>query len=491
MNVRIGISHNQKNIKVKFNGIFTVTDGEGKFTGRIKEETFYDIALMKSVPAEHQWYEKIDTIFDISKMESYRLKYDPNEISTKTVKAGKQIGRFDNFEYWILKKAPDMSGKIYPSGDYRYKKLVKKVSDGEINFLGDIYRKKITFIPDNCDCSFTVEGVRVGIDFHWDHKEDLKYGGGLEIMIDNSGGLTAVNIVDLEEYIASVNSSEMRNDNNIEMLKAQTVAARSTVLATMGKHHFDEGFDLCSDDHCQCYQGLGKLSELSIRVTKETEGKVLMFDSRFVDARYSKICGGITERYSACWEDFDLPYLASFYDDSKGEEVISELSENGARDFIDNGDQDCFCNTSRHKLPESLSFCEDLFRWEISVRPEDIEKALKNKFGIEIGEIKDIEAVKRGRSGRIITIKVTGSDGNVLIGKELNVRRLLSDTHLPSSAFYILKDRSSFILKGAGWGHGVGLCQIGAQIMGESGYNYKQILKHYYRGASVRRVEGV
>ncbi|MDD3044459.1 MAG: SpoIID/LytB domain-containing protein [Candidatus Delongbacteria bacterium] len=491
MNIRIGFLHNRKTVKVKFNGVYSVKDCRDNPKGFTEKDRSYEITLLKSVPAEHQWYEKIDTVFDVGKLESYRQKYDPNEIRTKTVKAGKQIGRYDNFEYWILRTSPDMSGKIYPSGDFKYKKLVKKVSDGEISFSGEAFSKKISFIPESRSCSFTIEGVRVGIDFHWDHKEDLEYGGGLEIMIDNSGGLTAVNIVDLEEYLASVNSSEMRNDNNIEMLKAQTVAARSTVLATMGKHHFDEGFDLCSDDHCQCYQGIGKLSELSVRVAEETKGEVLMFDSRFVDARYSKICGGITERYSACWEDFDLPYLASFYDDRKGEEVTAELSENETREFIDNSGQDCFCNTFRHELPQSLSFCKDLFRWEVSVSSEDIRKNLKDKFGIEIGEVKDITAILRGRSGRIIKLKVTGSEGEVIIDKELNVRRLLSPTHLPSSAFYILKSSDSFILKGAGWGHGVGLCQIGAQIMGESGYNYKQILKHYYRGASVRRTDGL
>ncbi len=491
MNIRIGFLHNRRNLKVKFKGNYSVSGLEGRVTDRTVAGRSYELNLLDSVPAEHQWYEKLDTFFDITKMESYRQKYDPDEISTRTVKAGKKIGLSDNFEYWIMKKAPDMSGKIYPSGDFRYKKLVKKEADGEIGFSGARYRKKIVFIPENRNCSFSVEGVRVGIDFHWDHTEDLEYSGGLEVMIDNSGGLTAINIVDLEDYLASVNSSEMRNDNNIEMLKAQTVAARSTVLATMGKHHFEEGFDLCSDDHCQCYQGIGKISELSLRVAEETKGEVLMFDSRFADARYSKICGGVTERYSACWEDRDLPYLASFYDRHNGEEVVSEMSENETRTFIDNTENDCFCNTFRHKLPKSLSFCKDLFRWEVSVSIVDIEKNLKIKFGKEIGEIKNIEAVQRGRSGRIINLIVSGSDGVVIIGKELNVRRLLSDTHLPSSAFYITRDHECFILKGAGWGHGVGLCQIGAQIMGESGYDYKQILKHYYRGASVRRTDGI
>jgi SpoIID/LytB domain protein len=490
MNIRIGFLHNRKYLKVKFNGSFIIEDSDGISMGRTEQEKEYEFVVGSSVPAEYRWYEKIQTVPELNKLESYREKFYIDEISTKIVKVGRKIGDSDNFEYWLLKRSADMEGKVYPSGDYRYKKVINREADGEIRFEGRTYRKKIVFIPESSDSCFIVKDVRVGIDFHWDHSEDLEYCGILEVMIDSVGDITAVNIIELEEYIASVNSSEMRNDNNIEMLKAQTVAARSTVLATMGKHHFSDGFDLCADDHCQCYQGRKKISDLSLRVAEETKGEVLMFDSRFVDARYSKICGGITERYSACWEDMDFPYLASVKDNSAGDEIFCVPGEEEAERFISDGNYDCFCNTKKHKLPASLSFCNDLFRWERNISAGEIAENLRKKLGTDIGDLKEFAILERGRSGRIIRIELKGTKKSVIIEKELNVRRLLSDTHLPSSAFYFRLEGENYKLTGAGWGHGVGLCQIGAQIMGESGYGYIQILKHYYRGAAVKKMGG-
>ncbi len=488
MKLRIGFLHSCDELSVRFSGKYSVYNADGVLCGKVIPDKDTAISLVNSIPSEYQWYEKIEIVHDVGKLESYREKYYIDEISTRIIKTGKKVGNSDNFEYWLLKKTSDMNGKIYPSGDYKYKKITLKEASGEICFSDSNYKNRINFIPDNKESSFTVRNVRVGIDFHWDHSEDLEYGGSLEIMINGDGKLTAVNIIDLEEYISSVNSSEMRNDNNIEMLKAQTVAARSTVLATIGKHHFNDGFDLCADDHCQCYQGRKKLSELSIKVAKDTEGEILLFDSRVVDARYSKICGGITERYSACWEDMDFPYLASVQDDASGIEIFTSMSESEADSFIQDNNLDCFCNTLKYELPDSLSFCKDLFRWETEISSSQIEKNLKTKFSTVIGKINDIEVIERSRSGRIVRLEVIGEETSVVIEKELNIRRLMSDTHLPSSAFIIIRDGKNFRLKGAGWGHGVGLCQIGAQIMGQSGYDYRQILKHYYRGTAVRKI---
>ncbi|HQO10347.1 MAG TPA: SpoIID/LytB domain-containing protein [Clostridiales bacterium] len=488
MQVRIGFLHKRESIKVIFDGGYVLSDSECIDDTTLQDGITYEIAVGKSNPAEYEWYEKLETVFTIDKLESKRDKYYLDEKSTRILKVGKQIGKSDNFEYWILKKTSDMEGKIYPSGDYRYKKIIKKEAEGTLIFSGTEYKNKIRFIPKNAASKFRIEGVSVGIDFHWDHKEDLEYEGELELMIDSSGFLTAVNIIGLEEYLTSVNSSEMRNDNNIEMLKAQTVAARSTVLATMGKHHFSDGFDLCADDHCQCYQGINKISELSKRVAEATIGEVLMFDSYFVDARYSKICGGITERYSTCWEDMEFSYLAAVTDSDPETEIKEKMSESEAEKFIKNEDFECFCNTKKYSLPGSLNFCRDLFRWEFKISSDDIQKNLKNKFGIDTGTIKDINVLKRGYSGRIYELEIEGEEKRTVISKELNIRRLLSDTHLPSSAFLIERTQHGYILKGAGWGHGAGLCQIGAQIMGEKGYSYKEILKHYYKGSVIKKL---
>lgn len=488
MKVRIGFLHKKDRIKVRFKGIFSVYHDSGEVIEKVVSGTTIEAEIISSEPAEYEWYEKLETFFDIEKLESVRQKYNIDQIPTRVVKAGKQIGSTDNFEYWILEKTSDMEGKIYPSGDYKYKKLIKKESSGIIEVSGKQFSKRVRFVPEDKDCSFMVEGVDVGIGFHWDHSETLEYGGELEIFIDNTGRLTAVNIIDLEDYLSSVNSSEMRNDNNIEMLKAQTVAARSTVLATMGKHHFDEGFDLCSDDHCQCYQGIGKMSGLSVGVAKATEGEVLVFDNTIADARYSKICGGITERYSSCWEDMDFPYLASFYDNKDSQTVPDIPDENYIEDMIRDKDFDCFCNTFKYSLPGSLDFCRDLFRWEETISCAEIEKNLKSKFGQDIGKITDMKILRRGYSGRAVELEISGTSGKTVISKELNIRRLLSKTHLPSSAFLIGKNGEEFTLTGAGWGHGAGMCQIGAQIMGEKGFSYKDILKHYYKHTTLKKI---
>ncbi|MBN2789724.1 MAG: SpoIID/LytB domain-containing protein, partial [Candidatus Delongbacteria bacterium] len=377
-----------------------------------------------------------------------------------------------------------------PSGDFKYKKIIKKDSTGEIiSDKGPFSAKCIKFVPDNDNnCSFIVKEVPVGIDFHWSHSEELEYKGELEVMIGNSGLLTSVNIIDIESYLKSVNSSEMRNDNNIEMLKAQTVAARGTVLATMGKHHFSDGYDLCADDHCQCYQGTKRITDISNIVTETTEGEVLMFDNKFCDTRYSKICGGITEKYSTCWEDMDFPYLPAISDDCDKTIFRKPMDEIEAEKFIKNNDLECYCNTYKYKLPGSLKFSKDLFRWEEEIASVEIKDNLLRKFDRNIGDILDIIPMERGYSGRISKLNVVGTDGETIISKELNIRRLLSASHLPSSAFIIRKTGNKYILKGAGWGHGVGLCQIGAQIMGEQGISYKDILKHYYKGSVLKKI---
>ena len=205
-------------------------------------------------------------------------------------------------------------------------------------------------------------------------------------------------------------------------------------------------------------------------------------------ARYSKICGGITERYSSCWEDMDFPYLASFYDNKDSETVREVPGENFVENLIKDKDLDCFCNTYKNSLPESLSFCRDLFRWEERISGEEISENFKSKFGKDIGKVTDMKILRRGYSGRAVELELSGTSGRSVVSKELNIRRLLSKTHLPSSAFLIEKDGGTFTLTGAGWGHGAGMCQIGAQIMGEKGFSYKEILKHYYKHTALKKL---
>ena len=489
MNIKIGFQHNKNTINLYFNGKYKVYDGNNEKILDIENAPLI-LELQNSKAAEYDWYEKIDTFYDVSKMESYQEKYFYKNSKIRIIRVGVEIGKFDNFEYWVLKKTVNMDGKIYPSGDFQYKKLIKKESIGTIISDDSISTvKSIRFVPENENCSFTVKDVPIGIDFHWGHSEELEYEGELEVFVGNKGLLSAVNIIDLESYLISVNSSEMRSDNNIEMLKAQTVAARGTVLATIGKHHFSDGFDLCADDHCQCFQGSKRITETSRIVTSETAGEVLMFDNSFCDTRYSKICGGITEKYSTCWEDMDFSYLPAITDNTDKNIIPMKLSESEAEKFISDENYDCYCNTYKHKLPESLEFSKDLFRWEENISLTEIKENLKIKFQREIGNILDVVPIERGYSSRIKILEVIGTEGKTIISKELNIRRLLSSSHLPSSAFITEKTEDGFSLKGAGWGHGVGLCQIGAQIMGEKGHSYQDILKHYYKGSVLKKLE--
>ncbi|MDA3886933.1 MAG: SpoIID/LytB domain-containing protein [Candidatus Delongbacteria bacterium] len=488
MKIKIGFQHSKNNINLYFNGKYKVYDCNNDKLVDIENSPLI-LEFQNPIPAEYDWYEKIDTFYDVSKMESYQEKYFYKNSKVRIIRVGVEIGKFDNFEYWVLKKTVNMDGKIYPSGDFKYKKLIKKESTGTIiSNVGISSVKSIRFVPENQNCSFLVKDVPIGIDFHWGHSEELEYEGELKVFVDNKGLLSAVNIIDLESYLISVNSSEMRSDNNIEMLKAQTVAARGTVLATIGKHHFSDGFDLCADDHCQCFQGSKRITEISRIVTSETAGEVLMFDNSFCDTRYSKICGGITEKYSTCWEDMDFSYLPAITDNAEKNMIPIKMSESEAEKFISDKDYDCYCNTNKYKLPESLEFSKDLFRWEEKISLSDIKENINNKFQRDIGDILDIIPIERGNSGRIKVLEVLGTEGKTTISKELNIRRLLSNSHLPSSAFILAKNQDGFTLKGAGWGHGVGLCQIGAQIMGEKGHTYKDILKHYYKGSVLKKL---
>ena len=489
MKIRIGFQHSKHKVSLQFNGKYQILNDRSEKIGEIENDEFL-LEIENSKPAEYDWYEKIDTFYDVSKMEGMHDKYHYKNSKIRIVRVGMEIGEFDNFEYWVLRRSQNMDNKIYPSGDFQYKKLIKKESTGTIiSNTGISLVKSIKFTPENEDCSFMVKDVPIGIDFHWEYSEELEYEGELEVFIDNKGLLTAVNIIELEQYLISVNSSEMRSDNNIEMLKAQTVAARGTVLATIGKHHFSDGYDLCADDHCQCFQGVKRVTDTSKKVTSETKSEVLMFDNKFCDTRYSKICGGITERYSTCWEDMDFPYLPALSDNKEKDILTDKMSEIEAVEFISNKDYECYCNTYQYRLPESLEFSKDLFRWEKQITTNEIKENLNNKFQKEIGNILNIVPVERGYSGRIKALEIIGTEDRTIISKELNIRRLLSSSHLPSSAFIIDKNEDTFILRGAGWGHGVGLCQIGAQIMGEQGYNYKDILKHYYKGSVLKKLE--
>lgn len=368
---------------------------------------------------------------------------------------------------------------------------------------------------------FELSEVTIGIRFHWERQENQRFRGALRL-IASGGSLTVINLVRAEDYLVSVISSEMRATASLEFLKAHAVISRSWLLAQLGSSlrsadcpassspsgpdgvrlrwydHTDHTlFDVCADDHCQRYQGITRAStEVAARAVRETRGLVLVSDGQICDARFSKCCGGMTEAYATCWADRDFSYLTPVRDAAGAQPPVADLrSEAGAGQWIRSA-PDAFCHTSDARiLSQVLNDYDrettDFYRWQQAYTRQELSGLFARKSGIDVGDIVDLIPLARGRSGRIWKLQVVGTRRTVVIGKELEIRRLLSPTHLYSSAFVVDKVPAdapvpdSFLLTGAGWGHGVGLCQIGAAVMSESGYTYEQILHHYYTGAQL------
>lgn len=393
----------------------------------------------------------------------------------------------------------------------------------KILWNGELY-DTIEFNPLNeKEASFELKGVTIGINFHWERKENQVFKGALKIIVEDNK-LTAVNVLGVEEYLTSVISSEMSATASLELLKAHAVISRSWLLAQIEKNREIEGssveysamretedelirwydredhvkFDICADDHCQRYQGITRAStDIVKKAIEETRGELLMFENKICDARYSKSCGGVFEEFQNCWEEIKYPYLVAKRDMPQGNEMPDLTIEENAREWILTS-PDSFCNTTDKVIlsqvlnnydQETLNF----YRWEQGYSVEELSELIKERTGTDYGTILDLIPIERGTSGRLVRLKIVGSKKSRIIGKELEIRRSLSTSHLYSSAFVVEKEVGQdgtpikFVLKGAGWGHGVGLCQIGAAVMGEKGYSYNNILLHYFVGASIEK----
>ena len=364
---------------------------------------------------------------------------------------------------------------------------------------------------------FTVSGIKIGIDFHWQRAQKQSFRGALLLSGQGQSAFHLINIVPLEEYLASVISSEMAASAPLEFLKAQAVTARSWLTAMLAKKksirarhpktkgeiivwqdvNDHQGFDVCADDHCQRYQGITRIvSENVNRAIDATRGIFLTSAGEICDARYYKCCGGRTDVFATAWEDASFPYLTSITDGKKQRAPIH--TEKDAAEWL-RAKPDAYCNTNdpeilRKILPsfdlETLNF----YRWRVEYQPEELEEIIRSKSGIDFGRLKNIEALQRGPSGRICRLKIEGSLGAAVVGRELEIRRWLSPSHLLSSAFVVSVERDpdgtaqNFLLEGGGWGHGVGLCQIGAAVMAVRGFRAEEILAHYFAGAQLRKL---
>lgn len=314
--------------------------------------------------------------------------------------------------------------------------------------------------------TFVLKNVRIGIGFHWDRYEDQEFQGSLEIRSNPDGTETAINTIDLEDYLCSVISSEMSADSPMELLKAHAVISRSWAIRAMQKPNH-EGFHVCADDHCQRYEGLRRMSERAVEAVRATAGQVLMYGDEICDCRYYKCCGGKTEVWRTCWEDIDVPYIRSVECPYCG-----RVSAKTLRLVLNNYDQET----------------TDFHDWKVTYTASELSEIIRTKSGINFGEIIDLIPLQRGASGRICQLKIVGTKHTEIIGKELKIRLWLSKTCLYSSWFDISHNPSpvtgnpSWILTGHGWGHGAGLCQIGAAQMAAEGHSFEEILHFYYHG---------
>ncbi|MFZ5515801.1 MAG: SpoIID/LytB domain-containing protein [Candidatus Zhuqueibacterota bacterium] len=333
---------------------------------------------------------------------------------------------------------------------------------------------------------FTIQ-VKTGEGYHFEGDAERSYKGQLEFWLDRFGKITVVNILPMEEYLKGVVGSEMHPEFPLEALKAQAVTARGFSLSRIGKQHRLEPFDLCDEVHCHVYGGVKKESPLINEAVAQTRGQVLMFEGAICEAFYAGVCGGHSEHNENVWNGDAQPFLRGVFDSPySGRLPVDFLQdENRVRQWIESS-PDVYCNTTRGEVPEVLNYTKKYFRWQARYTRDELSRIIAEKTGQTIGSVNQIVPLERGVSGRLKKIEIRGSVRTIVIEKELEIRRALSPTYLYSSCFVVDRDGNDFIFKGAGWGHGVGMCQTGAAMMALKGQNYKQILNHYYQNTSIQ-----
>ena len=403
------------------------------------------------------------------------------------------------------------------SGQIIVKARQRKVVLGDLSGMEIASGKKI-ILSAHDKATFTVSNVKIGIDFHWQRIQEQSFRGNLILSVTSDSSFDLINEIALEDYLASVISSEMSAAAPLEFLKAQAIVARSWIVAMLAKKktarslpssktkdeivvwqdvNDHEGFDVCADDHCQRYQGITKIISYNVQNAIEaTRGLFLVSEGEICDARYNKSCGGQTEIFSTAWEDKSPDYLKSVTDDVTMHPSVQ--TEKEVQEWL-SGRPPAFCNTTDKELLSKIlpTFDQetlDFYRWQVIYSRQELEDIIRKKSGIDFGELQNLTAVLRGPSGRICKLRIEGSRRTVIVGKELEIRRWLSESHLLSSAFVVSKTKAadgaveSFTLTGGGWGHGVGLCQIGAAVIAAKGFNVEDILAHYFTNVGLQKL---
>lgn len=508
---------------------FVVSPGALDMSGLIitpREEDFRKLTEEKALSLLQECgvsEEKMNAI--IAKLKASKDAEDAAEASSTLYNKGKQpdvtVGIVSAQKIHFSLNKPYLA-----KGEKVLGEQVVEFSEGGVLWNGNQY-SQLTFHPQSADASFSLSDVTIGVNFHWERKETQTFLGTLRFVVE-SDKIVAINELPVEKYLESVISSEMSATSSLELLKAHAVISRSWLLAQMQKRRevaesgnnffsftkkedtlirwYDREdhtlFDVCADDHCQRYQGITKETSPHVaEAIRQTKGQILMDGEEICDARFSKCCGGITEEFQYCWEDTPKTYLTAVRDIALGvEHTLPNLTNEEEAEKWIRFNPPAFCNTQDKKiLSEVLNDYDqetvNFYRWKETLSQEKLQQLIADKLKMDLGAILDMKAVERGKSGRISKLQIIGTEKTFTIGKELEIRRTLSDSHLLSSAFVVDKyDKDEqgvpqrFELIGAGWGHGVGLCQIGAAVMGEQGYHYDAILLHYYQGAEIKKL---
>ena len=508
---------------------FVVSPGALDMSGLIitpREEDFRKLTEEKALSLLQECgvsEEKMNAI--IAKLKASKDAEDAAEASSTLYNKGKQpdvtVGIVSAQKIHFSLNKPYLA-----KGEKVLGEQVVEFSEGGVLWNGNQY-SQLTFHPQSADASFSLSDVTIGVNFHWERKETQTFLGTLRFVVE-SDKIVAINELPVEKYLESVISSEMSATSSLELLKAHAVISRSWLLAQMKKRRevaengnnffsftkkedtlirwYDREdhtlFDVCADDHCQRYQGITKETSPHVaEAIRQTKGQILMDGEEICDARFSKCCGGITEEFQYCWEDTPKTYLTAVRDIALGvEHTLPNLTNEEEAEKWIRFNRPAFCNTQDKKiLSEVLNDYDqetvNFYRWKETLSQEKLQQLIADKLKMDLGAILDMKAVERGKSGRISKFQLIGTEKTFTIGKELEIRRTLSDSHLLSSAFVVDKyDKDEqgvpqrFELIGAGWGHGVGLCQIGAAVMGEQGYHYDAILLHYYQGAEIKKL---
>lgn len=515
--LRIGFMEGYEKIDFRVSGEFNLTDLEGepiftRVTSYLKWRSLLDQAhgatfiyslLVTACRDESQAIELVE------KLRRLYPQVRMQRLGGQLVIAGQMIN--DNTKYRILAGAFETEGEA--------KKLLQKFSDG---FAPRVIREKVKeptgkievydaeydysamvddgfrIEPLSDETTITLYGVKIGSGFNWESMADRTYKGIIEFRTGNDARLCAISEIPIDHYLKGVVPAEMPAGYPPEALKAQAISARSEVLAKLGTKHINDPFDFCANVHCQVYSGTTNEAESTNEAVSSTGGEVLYYEDRICDAVYSAVCGGHTEHKHNVWNPPEEPYLQGIYDtmaDEKDQPQLDLTREKDVRQWISER-PDVFCSLNRDNLPTILAYSKKYFRWEVSYSRKELEDIIKKRTGEDIGTLYDIIPLERGVSGRLTEIEVLGSRKNIRIKKELNIRRALSPSYLRSACFVIDMEMGeigtpmAFTFRGAGWGHGVGMCQIGAAVMALDEYDYHDILAHYYKDTDIRRVYG-